>query len=265
MNKILDYYAQINSAFLHAKGENATEYLIEWLDCQEGERILEFGIGTGATLVKVASRYKNTYFVGLDSSELMIEKSLKRLKFCRLGSKVLLNKIVDNKLENIESNYFDKIYIESVLGIQNGATLEKLIRVFRRILKPSGKLIFNETIWLNSTDINTINQFNQFTVTNFGIIQANAEYPYLNNWRILLASNGFIVKNVLNVDKLNRIKKELTLNEKLSIIFTYLGKIYGKLMLRQVNKKFEGISRMCRPKNQLMTGYLIMALNEKIN
>lgn len=263
MNEILDYYAQINSPYLHAKGENATEYLIEWLDCQKGERILEFGIGTGATLIKVASRYKNTIFFGLDSSELMIKKSFRRLKFCRLASKVVLNKIIDNKFEHIESDYFDKIYIESVLGIQNGETLEKLLSAFKRILKPSGKLILNETIWLNSTDSTTINEFNQFAVENFGIIQANAEYPYLLDWKVLLTSNGFVIQDLVRVDELKHLKIRSTYNEKLSTAFTIFGKIYGKLRLKHVHKKFKEASKKIRPDRQIMTGYLIMTVNEK--
>lgn len=179
MTQLLEYLAITHQPYLHAKGEIATEYLIQWLDCQPNEKVLEFGIGTGGTLVKVVSRYRNTQFFWVDFSEKMLEKSTDRLKFCQLYDLVELKKTDGKSLNGFTDGFFDKIYVESVLGIQDDEALRGILLEFHRILKPNGKLVLNETLWLESTKRETIVQFNEFAKKSFGIIQANDTYPYL--------------------------------------------------------------------------------------
>ncbi|MVM30919.1 methyltransferase domain-containing protein [Spirosoma sp. HMF4905] len=263
MNQFLDFLAKTHSTYLHAKGEIATEHLINWLDCKPGERILEFGVGTGGTLIKVVSRYPQTIFCGVDASDLMIDKTKKRLAFCHLKKSVVVQKIEKNQLDCFADNYFDKIYIESVLGIQSGNDLMLLLTLFGRILKPSGKLFLNETIWLNSTSLETVAQFNKFTREKFGINQACASYPYIDDWKRLLTTNQFDILRIEKVDALPAFKAKSTLNEKLSLLFTFLGRVYGKLALTHWSQRFEKAIKSAPTTQQLMEGYLIMAHNAK--
>ena len=263
MTQLLDYLAMTHQPYLHAKGEIATECLIQWLDCQPNEKVLEFGFGTGGTLVKAVSRYRNTQFFGVDFSEKMLEKTTERLKFCQLYDLVELKKTDGKSLSCFTDSYFDKIYVESVLGIQDDETLRSILLEFHRILKPKGQLVLNETLWLDSTNRETIIQFNEFAKKSFGIIQANGGYPYLNDWISLLASSHFHVLKTERVDSLKTGTFRPNFNEKLSRLFTILGGIYGKLFFKKELMEFEKASASVQPNQQLMEGYLIMASNSK--
>lgn len=263
MTQLLDYLAITHQPYLHAKGEIATECLIQWLDCQPKEKILEFGVGTGGTLVKVVSRYRDTQFFGVDFSEKMLEKTTERLKFCQLYDLAELKKIDGKSLSCFTDSYFDKIYVESVLGIQDDETLRNILLEFHRILKPKGQLVLNETLWLDSTNRETIIQFNEFAKKSFGIIQANSGYPYVNDWISLLASNHFEVQKTKGADSLKAGTSRRNFNEKLSGLFTILGGIYGKLFLKKELMEFERASKSVQPNQQLMEGYLMMASNSK--
>jgi ubiquinone/menaquinone biosynthesis C-methylase UbiE len=263
MGQLLDYFAEIHKPFLHAKGELATEHLINWIDCQPGETILEFGVGTGATLIKLLSRYRQTKFYGIDVSDLMIEKTTQRLKFCQLDKQAVIEKLEGVQINNIADSYFDKIYVESVLGIQDDESLQTIIALFRRILKPSGKLLLNETIWLESTTPGTIHQFNDHVKDKFGIIQSNSTYPYLADWKLLLIANQFDILKIEEVDNLKRFKRKKNFNEWLSKLFSLLGTVYGKLFLQKEFLLFNETDMMRQPSQKIMAGYLIMALNIK--
>ncbi|QMW06569.1 class I SAM-dependent methyltransferase [Spirosoma foliorum] len=263
MMRYLDYLAQQNKPYLHAKGELATEHLIQWLDCQPEEQILEFGVGTGGTLVKVVSRYRQTTFWAVDKSKIMIKKASKRLAFCLLKDRATIKRIGQNQLNDFADNSFDKVYVESVLGIQNGPTLCELIAQFSRLLKPAGKLIFNETIWLMSTDMIEATAFNISAIEQFGLPQASTDYPYLNDWKALLEKHHFTVLKIEKVDVLNRIQVKEKINEKLSHLFTTLGNLYGKMFLMKRTQIFEQSFNLFASERKLMEGYLVMALNNK--
>ncbi|QHV99909.1 class I SAM-dependent methyltransferase [Spirosoma endbachense] len=263
MSQLLDYFAEIHRSFLHAKGELATEHLIDWLDCQPGEKILEFGIGTGATLIKLISRYKQTKFYGIDVSDLMIVKAIDRLKFCQLDKQAVIEKIVETQFNDVADSYFDKIYVESVLGIQDDESLQTIISLFNRILKPSGKLLLNETIWLESTLPETIHQFNGRVKDKFGIIQSNSTYAYLRDWKLLLIANQFDILKIEEVDNLKEFKRKKNFNEWLSKLFSLLGAVYGKLFLQKEFLLFKETDLKHQPTQKIMAGYLIMALNLK--
>ncbi|MFN8348958.1 MAG: class I SAM-dependent methyltransferase [Spirosomataceae bacterium] len=259
MNRLLDYLAETHQPYLHAKGEAATELLLKWLDCRPGENVLEFGVGTGGTLVKVAAGYRQTRLWGVDISDKMLRKAGKRLMFCGLFKKVILQKTNGRHLETFADNFFDKIYIESVLGIQEDATLTGLLAEFGRILKPKGKLVLNETLWLESTDAETIARFNEFVKQNFGIIQANAAYPYLKDWMALLRASHFEVVKTQEADTVIAERRPLNFREKLSTLFTLSGSIYGKMFLRRSFRQFAEATASTPFNRPVMAGYLIMA------
>lgn len=58
MECILKHYSNSNTAFLHPKGKKATNELLKYLECKENKNVLEFGFGTGATLVYVNRQQK---------------------------------------------------------------------------------------------------------------------------------------------------------------------------------------------------------------
>lgn len=79
---ILAWFEAVNSGYLHPFGEPATEALIQKAGLQGNEKVLEVGFGTGATLVKIISRFPALQFHGVDYASGMLEKTRRRLKYC---------------------------------------------------------------------------------------------------------------------------------------------------------------------------------------
>jgi ubiquinone/menaquinone biosynthesis C-methylase UbiE len=148
METILNYYANTNAEYIHSKGKTASAILLEYLDCKPNETILEFGFGTAATLVDFASIHKKAAFFGVETNENMYKKGLNRIKFCSLKNiNIILNS--NASILPYPDNFFDKVYAESVLAIQEGDNLQAIIGEIYRVLKPNSPLIINEGIWID--------------------------------------------------------------------------------------------------------------------
>ncbi len=190
---ILAWFGEVNSGYIHPFGESATEALIQKAELKGHEKVLEVGFGTGATLVKLKSRYPGIELHGVEYSKGMFEKTRRRLKFCGLPDKVRLY------LENTGGgwldipNDFDLIFAESVLAIQEGNALEAAVRLIHGKLKTGGKLILNELVWKAGTPPEIIADINERGKTGFGCIQANGLYPTMQDWAGLLEKYGFRV------------------------------------------------------------------------
>lgn len=267
-NEILNFFGRIHAQYIHAWGELGTRVLIKELDCQPGEEILEIGFGTGTTLVRLFSKYKKTNFYGIDFAPLMYKKAIARLRFCMAGDIVKLSLMKDKKQIPFETNSFDKIYLESVLGIQEGNDLKDYLLEINRTLKPNGILVMNETIWLETTTSEKINHINDFCKLNFGIIQSNSHYPYLKDWIDLLASINFKCESIIRLDEISfDIKSEFRFPYKLlSLAFTAAGKIKTFLnqSMRKEEKDYYGKMKQIIPdKTPLMGGIIIKVRNEK--
>lgn len=229
-NHILDFYAKKHEAYLHARGAFATNILIEKLDCQPNEKILEIGFGTGATLVRLLSAYRDTEFYGIETSPLMYRKAISRMRFCGIKKRPQLQLIKNPAYLPFADNFFDKIYLESVLAIQEGREMAALLTEIYRALKPAGMLFLNEAIWLDSVSKDKIAAINEACKAKFGIIQANALYPYPENWRLLLEKSNFLVLSMESIGEMEatRVEGEAFLTGLLSRIFTLWGKVKAK-------------------------------------
>ncbi|CAM1362407.1 class I SAM-dependent methyltransferase [Tenacibaculum xiamenense] len=234
-NQYLNYLSKINSGFIHPKGEASTDILLSELDIKENETILELGFGTGSTLIKILTLTKKVKLYGLEKSPLMLKKALARLRFCGVKDCVNLNLLnIDNSIP-FESNFFDKIYVESVLSIQEGEDLVSMLSELSRVLKTNGVLCINELLWSPNTDQDKINSVNAFVKEKFGIIQANGKYKSIEDWLNLMESRDFrikISKNISNIPMKRSFKTRLL--EIRSLFFSILGKIK-----RRVNSKLK--------------------------
>ena len=115
--------------------------LIEYLSPKSGERILEFGFGTGSNLILAASQNTDIELIGLD-----IDPKIKRI-----ASKKLLRNNIDIPLQlydgsvfPFEDNSFDKVF--SCLVFHQLADNKKAhaLNEINRVLKPGGKLIIGD-------------------------------------------------------------------------------------------------------------------------
>ena len=241
MNKnILTFFNTINKEYIHPKGKKATQVLLNELIPVENEKILEIGFGTGSSLIHTFSHSESIKLYGVEKSKLMLKKATSRIKFCGLKDKIILS-LLEEETQNIPfpSNFFDKIYIESVLGIQEGDYLEKMIREIGRVLKTGGVLCINELLWSTKVPVEKIQATNKFVLKNFGIIQANEKYPYFKDWEKLFIKNYFFLNKSMNLNEshhFDSVKSDVKLKLFLSQIFSLLGVIKSKIFIRYRNE-----------------------------
>jgi ubiquinone/menaquinone biosynthesis C-methylase UbiE len=261
-NQILDYYGKTHAAFLHAKGEHATDILIEKMDCQNNEKILEIGFGTGATLVRLLSKYKDAAFYGVEVSPIMYRKATSRMRFCGVRKHVHIQLIKNPSMLPFPDNFFDKVYLESVLAIQEGQKISLLLAEIHRVLKPAGKLFLNETIWLNTVSQREIAAINEICKAEFGIIQANGLYPYPENWRSLLKESNFEVLSMESIDEMEEVPmdREPFIVRHLSRIFTLWGRIKAKFNpgLRNEFHSYEDLMNSLSSNKKYVDGKIII-------
>ncbi len=256
---ILDHYGKLRAGFLHSYGEAATELLIERLDVQAKENILEIGFGTGATLVKIASRFPNANYFGIELSKQMLESAEARIKLCSLRN-IQLRNINSVEQLTVFKTKMDKIYIESVLGIQEDDELKKMILKISEQLKSNGKLVVNETIWMEDTPKEEIDRINNACKNVFGIIQSNGKYHTARKWNELFVDCGF---KIISSEEILPGKEKQKLNSKewLSAMYTKFGKLKGKLdgKLNSEIKEFQkSMNSIITSKKQIMKGYLFV-------
>ncbi len=258
---ILHYYAQTHTAYLHARGAFATRLLAAQLDGRADEKVLEIGFGTGSTTVYMAAAFPQTAFYGVDISPLMFQKASARLRFCGLKKRCSLHLVTPGAALPFEDGFFDKIFVESVLGMQGGEDLAGAVAEIQRLLKPGGKLVLNETIWLDSTTPAEIEHFNRKCLAAFNVIQANSQYPYVSDWVKLLQNNRIQVQTVQSLEQTldpgDPVPQGLTMV--LSALFTWWGRLKARLnpRYRKVFAGYDKAGRQFYGDKKYMEGMLI--------
>ena len=267
-NKILNYFGKAHTQYIHSRGKIGTQVLIQVLNCEPKEEILEIGFGTGATLVQLLSSNKKTKFYGLEISQLMYKKAKARLRFSLIGESVKLSLMNHRTQLPFSTDSFDKIFLESVLAIQEDDDLEVLLKEIQRVLRPNGILIMNETIWLDSTNLDEILHINELCKRFFGIIQSTSHYPFLKDWKELLANLNFECESITKLDDVeDDLKSEFRFPyQMLSFAFTSIGKIRSALnrsMRKEKKIYFQKMNQILPENKRLMEGIIIKAINKK--
>jgi len=266
-DQILNYLGKSHASYIHAEGKQSTDKIIALLNPQKGERILEIGFGTGATLVQIASQ-SDADLSGYELSPMMHEKASKRIAFCKLSNKMKLTLLEKKNQFPAADNTFDKIVVESIIAIQEGPDFKALLLEMKRVLKPNGVLLFNETIWLETTDKKQAQLINERCFKSFGIIQSSHDYLHLADWKNLLAELDFRVELELPVAEISAVKEKRSKSILLSKIYTRMGKLKVALSpsMRKKWKNYVSEMESILPENeQLMEGIIVMARNLKVN
>lgn len=240
MNKnILTFFQAINKGYIHPKGKIATKILLNELAPSDNEKILELGFGTGCSLVETYSCNPSIKLFGVELSSLMLKKASSRIRFCGLENSIVLS-LIENKTQiPFPDNHFDKIYIESVLAIQEGNSLEKMIQELKRVLKPKGILCINELLWSTKVSTEKIKATNKYILENFGIIQANGKYPYIKDWEVLFKKNDFTLIKSIDLNEphhFNRTKHTVNLKLLLSQLYSLWGLLKSKTFMSYRNE-----------------------------
>ena len=191
--EILDFFAERSAGFLHGAGREGTRHLLSVLNLQGREKVLEVGVGTGATLVALKSIWPQLDITGVEASPNMLQRAQQRLRFCGLAE-VSVHAILPDQMYPFADNSFDVVLVESVLAIQETGRLERMLTEIQRLLKPGGRLAMNETLWLPGQAPASLRAFNEQCRQHFGIIQSNDELPDVEAWKKLLVNKGWVIE-----------------------------------------------------------------------
>jgi len=257
---LLHHYATLHAAYLHARGERGTEYLLRQLPLAGAERVLELGFGTGTTLVKLKARYPELTLFGLEAKPNMIKKAAARLRFCGLKDRVALLHLDDR--DRIPAQSIDLVYAESVLAILDENSLSDALGFVFNILKPTGLLALNESIWLSAVPLPERRAINAYCLEKFGIIQCNEAMAGMAATIALFEKQGYTAifqQRMGNADEVGRTRKNY--REYLSRLFTLLGKSRLLLQpkLRKTHARFSaGMGQLFEPGKSYLTGAILL-------
>ncbi len=198
---ILDHYARLHTPYLHARGRLGTHVCLRELTLLPGENVLEIGFGTGQTLVEIAARHPGVRLFGVEKSALMRSVAQKRLRFSGVRG-IALAPVAEPSGLPFADAFFDKVYCESVLAILPEAGFKTLLAEIRRVLRPGGLFVCNETVWRDGVSAETIRDINRQCVEWFGIPQASAHPAYLDEWRAGFENAGFQLQKTIRLEGL---------------------------------------------------------------
>ena len=198
---VLNFYARLHTPYLHARGRLGTHVCLRELTPLPGENVLEIGFGTGQTLVEIAARQPGVHLFGVEKSALMRAVAQKRLRFSGIRG-VSMFPVAEPLGLPFADTFFHKIYCESVLAILPEAELKTLLAEIRRVLRPGGTFVCNETIWRDGVPAETIRDINRQCVEWFGIPQASARPAYRDEWCAGFENAGFGVQKTIRLEGL---------------------------------------------------------------
>lgn len=114
------------------------EYVLETLNAQQGEKILEVGMGNGYFVKEVVSAASNIEYAGCDYSETMIAEANEMNKDLVEACKARFHHV---KAENLPfpDDSFDKAFCVNVIYFWEQPAKE--LAEIHRVLKPGGKFV----------------------------------------------------------------------------------------------------------------------------
>src|SRR4030095_14224841 len=230
--KYLKHLAKRGAPYIHPKGRVATSLLIENLDLRSGEKLLEVGCGTGATLCEIASRF-DVKIEGIDILDEMINAANERIEYLKLGSKAKVKLYSPEKQFPYENASFDKVYAESVLGFQENTQIEFLIKEIYRVLKPAGTFVINEAFWKENTHREIVTGFTAKVSKAFGLSHASPSGLTKNDFISSALNFGFINHKSINLSAID--VNPISENDEISrqiVKFNWKKKVRNLISLR---------------------------------
>ncbi|MFT6209535.1 MAG: SAM-dependent methyltransferase [Bacteroidia bacterium] len=190
----------------------------------------------------------------------MYDKKAERIRFCCLSKYIRCSINTNNLKLPFSDSSFDKVYCESVLAIFEGNDLPDILREVNRILKPRGILLFNETIWMPDASKAIIDEINTFCKSNYGIIQSSSDFPYPQDWKLLLQSSGF---EILDVFKVDEIDDNLNIRKNWQSILSDIFSAWSKLKKRSKPTEIDNITTHLKIPEKIMEGMIIRSKSIK--
>ena len=121
----------------------ARQRAIEIANIRNGENVLEVAVGTGLNFVEILKRNPHGWNEGLDISPKMVKKAKKRAEKTGLTNYNI--KVGDSRNLPYANDVFDLIINQYMFDIFPVSEYDYVLKEFRRILKPSGRLVLVNT------------------------------------------------------------------------------------------------------------------------
>jgi ubiquinone/menaquinone biosynthesis C-methylase UbiE len=137
--KYYDFMARMGTPYFHFGGLPSTRQLADLCKIDETKEVLAVGCGTGYSIIELAKEYGSTV-VGIDISEVMINKAHERLEKENLGNQIKFQ-VADAHDLPFEDNRFDVVITEFVSIFLDK---QKAFREYFRVVKPEGYVGVNE-------------------------------------------------------------------------------------------------------------------------
>jgi len=113
---------------------------LQMLAAHDGETILEIGFGTGHCLVELARAVgRSGRVLGVDLSESMVEMTSELIKKEKLDGRIELH-CGDAEQLPFDAHSIDGIFSSFTLELFDTPELPKVLREWRRVLRPGGRL-----------------------------------------------------------------------------------------------------------------------------
>jgi SAM-dependent methyltransferase len=224
-NDYLGLEAYLGGAFLHPGGQPATLVMIDRLGLFPGQRVLEIGCGTGATTALVA-RKTGVSLVSLDGASSMLTACANRLSAEGLRGGIDLLRVDLNGGLPFRDESFDAIFAESVIALLDDVAA--VARECARLLRPGGRLAFNERIWKPGLSQAFVDEVNAYSQRAFGIASATRQPLDQRGWVALLEGAGLIAVQAMpvrelidtrNIDADNRLRRRVRYLRRPSTIY----------------------------------------------
>lgn len=250
--------ARLGATHLHAFGKRASRPLLEGLALAGGESVLEIGCGTGGTMVHVASRHA-VRLLGVDRMPEMLATARRRLRLCRLAGRCRVVR-ADAAALPFGTGSFDRVYAESAIAFQDEASAMGILDEARRVLRPGGLLVLNETLWLPGVPAAVKVQIHDRMVRLAGTPPACRRDWDAAAWRSAFESRGFRVERFEPMPEADRGRP--TWRDRFSDLYTALLRLRGRLDpgLRASRKRLPSLAIDGGHGRPLMGGYLVVLM-----
>ncbi len=137
--KMSRFYAVLEGVFERGMREQG----VESLSIEEGERVLEVGVGTGFALRKISRKAgPGGKAYGIDITPEMLEITEKRLRRAGTADRTALCQ-GDARAMPFPDGTFDAVYMAATLELFDTPDIPRVLREVKRVLKPGGRLGVN--------------------------------------------------------------------------------------------------------------------------